>query len=171
MPLFSCSTHSAKLSFFQKSAVVIYFACIIDCKEWKLNIQADAPQYLCLKVMYKFSGAYSDNTWNILHKPNSWTFQFSINYRVPVGTLASFRGSPRARTEGRGEPGKIYHVRNVIGGENLIMSGRTNELAHALWILVLLRKLYSRQSGTRQHCATLSGSMASHGKHFRHSLT
>ena len=33
----------------------------------------------------------------------------------------------------RGEPGKIYHVRNVIGSENLITSGRTNELAHVLW--------------------------------------
>ena len=33
----------------------------------------------------------------------------------------------------RGEPGKIYHVRNVIGRENLITSGRTNELAHAAW--------------------------------------
>ena len=50
--------------------------------------------------------------------------------------LASFPGSPRARTKNRkerGEPGKIYHVRNVIGRENLITCGRTNELAHAAW--------------------------------------
>ena len=50
--------------------------------------------------------------------------------------LASFPGSPRARTKNRkerGEPGKIYHVRNVIGRENLITCGRTNELAHAVW--------------------------------------
>ena len=33
----------------------------------------------------------------------------------------------------RGEPGKIYHMRNVIGRENLITSGQTNELTHALW--------------------------------------
>ena len=49
--------------------------------------------------------------------------------------LASFPGSPRARTKSgkeRGEPGKIYHVRNVIGRENLITCGRTNEHAHAL---------------------------------------
>ena len=32
----------------------------------------------------------------------------------------------------RGEPGKIYHVRNVIGRENLITYGRTNKHAHAL---------------------------------------
>ena len=32
----------------------------------------------------------------------------------------------------RGEPGKIYHVRNVIGRENLITCGRTNKFAHAL---------------------------------------
>ena len=42
-----------------------------------------------------------------------------------------------------------------------------NELAHALWILVLLRKLYSRQNGTRQHYATLPGSTASCGKRFQ----
>ena len=49
--------------------------------------------------------------------------------------VASFPGSPRVRTKSgkeRGEPGKIYHVRNVIGRENLITCGRTNEHAHAL---------------------------------------
>ena len=58
--------------------------------------------------------------------------------------LASFPGSPRAQMKNRkekGEPGKIYHVRNVIGREDLITSGRTNELAHALLILVPLLKL------------------------------
>ena len=58
--------------------------------------------------------------------------------------VASFPGSPRARTKSgkeRGEPGKIYHVRNVIGRENLITCGRTNEHAHAL-LLVQWRKLY-----------------------------
>ena len=33
----------------------------------------------------------------------------------------------------RGEPGKIYHVRNVIGRESLITCGQTNELAHTVW--------------------------------------
>ena len=33
----------------------------------------------------------------------------------------------------RKEPGKIHHLRNVIGRDNLITSQRTNELAHALW--------------------------------------
>ena len=49
--------------------------------------------------------------------------------------VASFPGSPCARTKNRkerGEPGKIYHVRNVIGRENLITCGQTNELTHAL---------------------------------------
>ena len=32
----------------------------------------------------------------------------------------------------RGEPGKIHHVRNIIGIENLITCGRMNELAHAV---------------------------------------
>ena len=74
----------------------------------------------------------------------------------------------------RGEPGKIYHVRNIIGRENLITSGQTNEIAHALWysfscksfmVLVQLQKLYGRQNVTRQHYATLLGSMASYGEH------
>ena len=37
------------------------------------------------------------------------------------------------KSKERGEPGRIYHVRNVIGRENLITCGRTNELAHAVW--------------------------------------
>ena len=55
---------------------------------------------------------------------------------ISVMDVASFPGSPHVRTknrEERGEPGKIYHVRNVIGRENLITCGRTNELAHAVW--------------------------------------
>ena len=54
----------------------------------------------------------------------------------PCQQLASFPGSPRARTKNRkegGEPDKIYHVRNVIGREDLITCGRTNKLAHAVW--------------------------------------
>ena len=44
------------------------------------------------------------------------------------------RLSPRAneKSKERGEPGRIYHVRNVIGRENLITCGRTNGLAHAV---------------------------------------
>ena len=51
--------------------------------------------------------------------------------------LYLFPGSPRARTKNRkerGEPGRIYHVRNIIGRENLITCGRTNELTHASWL-------------------------------------
>ena len=83
--------------------------------------------------------------------------------------VASFPGSPRAneKSKERGEPGRIYHVKNVIGRENLITSGQTNELAHALWLLVRLRKLYGRQNGTRPHYATLPGSTASYGKRFQ----
>ena len=57
-------------------------------------------------------------------------------------------------------------MRNIIGREK-ITSGQTNELAHALWILVLLQKLYGRQNGTRQHYAILPGSTASYGKCFQ----
>ena len=40
----------------------------------------------------------------------------------------------KKKRKGKGrEPGEIYHVGNVKGTENLITSGRTNELAHALW--------------------------------------
>ena len=41
--------------------------------------------------------------------------------------LAPFPGSPRARTKNRkerGEPGKIYHMRNVTGREDLIARGQ-----------------------------------------------
>ena len=64
--------------------------------------------------------------------------------------LASFPGSPRARTKNRkerGELGRIYHVRNVIGKENLITHGRTNELTHASWLLIQLRKLMANRTG------------------------
>ena len=49
---------------------------------------------------------------------------------------ASFPDSPsggRKSGKKRGESGKIYHMRNVIGRENLITCGQTNELAHTLW--------------------------------------
>ena len=65
----------------------------------------------------------------------SMTMLFIVTKFVLAIGLASFPGSPRARTKSgkeRGEPGKIYHVRNVIGRENLITCGRTNEHAHAL---------------------------------------
>ena len=60
---------------------------------------------------------------------------------VYVHMLQNFKGcslvprlSPRAneKSKERGEPGRIYHVRNVIGKENLITCGRTNELTHTV---------------------------------------
>ena len=76
--------------------------------------------------------------------------------------IASFPGSPHTwakKTKGRGEPGKIFHVRNVTGRENLITCGWTNELVHVLLtdytlLLVQLWKLYGQQNKTRQHYAT-----------------
>ena len=81
-----------------------------------------------------------------VHCSYTLTFFVVYNHHFPAAVfftvilldhvyLASFPGSPRARTKRgkeRGEPGKIYHVRNVIGRENLITCGRTNEHAHAL---------------------------------------
>ena len=54
--------------------------------------------------------------------------------RANPGASLVPRLSPRAneKSKERGEPGRIYHVRNVIGRENLITCGRTNELAHAV---------------------------------------
>ena len=51
-----------------------------------------------------------------------------------MGSSLVPRLSPRAneKSKERGEPGRIYHVRNVIGRKNLITCGRTNELAHAV---------------------------------------
>ena len=64
----------------------------------------------------------------------SWFLLASV---LPTSLLVSLvpRLSQRARTKNRkkrGEPIKIY-VRKVIGRENLITCGLTNELAHALW--------------------------------------
>ena len=56
-----------------------------------------------------------------------------LNFTVSINLVP--RLSPRAneKSKQREEPGKIYHVRNVIGRENLITCGRMNKLAHALW--------------------------------------
>ena len=69
------------------------------------------------------------------------------------------------RKEG-GEPGKIYHVRNVIGRENLMTCGHKNELAHAVWT----EGAYSHSVAIafiwrpRQHNATLPRSTESYSE-------
>ena len=66
-------------------------------------------------------------------------------------------------------------MRNVIGRENLITCGRTNELAHAVRteysrdsFMVLKQfvryRCLNRQNGTRRHYATLPGSTESYGE-------
>ena len=86
--------------------------------------------------------------------------------------IASFPGSPhmwakkkkkKKKKKERGGPGKIFHVRNVTGRENLITCGWTNELVHVLLtdyalLLVQLWKLYGQQNKTRQHYATSESS-------------
>ena len=59
------------------------------------------------------------------------------------------------------------HVGNVIVREVLLhVSQQVNSLPfYGQNILVQLQKLYDQQSKTRQHYATLPGSMASYGKH------
>ena len=69
--------------------------------------------------------------------PLAFPVSSSLNSAKNVrGTcVASFPGSPCAQTKNpkeREEPGKIEHMRNVIGRENLIACGQTNEFAHAL---------------------------------------
>ena len=53
------------------------------------------------------------------------------SFRTP-DPLSAFQGGSGHKTKGLGEPGKIYHVRNVTGRENLITCGRMNALAYAL---------------------------------------
>ena len=57
----------------------------------------------------------------------------------------------------RGEPGKIYHMRNVIGRENLITCGWTNELAHALltWIYSFSRESFYMADRTELDSTTV----------------
>ena len=62
-------------------------------------------------------------------------------YQCLLGTpiIASFPGSPHARTKNgkeRWESGKIYHVRNVTGREDLITRGRT-EAKHSVCPLIM----------------------------------
>ena len=54
-----------------------------------------------------------------------WTHKKCVKWHTFFNSVASFPGSPRTRTKNqkeKGKPGKIYHVRNVIGRENLWQS-------------------------------------------------
>ena len=61
----------------------------------------------------------------------------------------------------RGEPVKIHHV---IGRENLITCGRTNELAHAVRTEYNCDSFMADRMGLRRHYATLPGSTESYGE-------
>ena len=91
-----------------------------------------------------------------------------MKHIVPRDTSLVPRLSPCANEnrKERGEPGKIYHMRNVIGRENLITCGQTNELAHAVWTEYIrsVAIAYGRQNGTRRHYATLPGITESYGE-------
>ena len=53
----------------------------------------------------------------------------ALYYQVSLVPRLSPHANKKLKGKGRG---KIYHVRNVIGRENLITCGQTNELAHAV---------------------------------------
>ena len=63
----------------------------------------------------------------------------------------------------RGEPGKIYHVRNVIGRENLITCEQTNEFAYAVRYEQI--QSFSCDSFYMADYATLPGSTESYSEH------
>ena len=88
------------------------------------------------------------------------------NYIVQLQVKFSLvpRLSPRAneKSKERGEPGRIYHVRNVIGRENLITCGRTNELAHAVRTEYSCDSFMADRMGLDGHYATLPGSTESY---------
>ena len=92
----------------------------------------------------------------------------SDRFFCPGAGIASFPGSPRVRTKNKkesGEPGKIHHMRNVIGRENLITCGQMNELAHALLTEYTLSVVKAFIWLTkRDHWVTLPGSTASYGE-------
>ena len=78
-------------------------------------------------LAYSRSRKSSDRNITLKRRRNFLANQ--LHFEDHAACLASSLGSPRARTKNRkerGKPGKIYYVRNVIGGENLIASGRTN---------------------------------------------
>lgn len=64
--------------------------------------------------------------------------------------LALFWSSPHMRMkiqEGKGEPGQIYHVRNVIGIENLITCGQMNKLVHTLLTELIWESFLAKRTG------------------------
>ena len=77
-----------------------------------------------------FTSKYQVTTSNSTSTVKYWFIFQSWRFASLVPTL-----SPHAneKSKERGEPGRIYDVRNIIGRENLITCGRTNELAHTLW--------------------------------------
>ena len=101
-------------------------------------------------------------------KNNSWRLFICVQvcWTKLYFLLVSFPGSPHARTKNqkeRGEPGKIYHVRNVIGRENLITCGRMNEFAHVL-LTEYTHSVVKALWLTERHYVTLPGSTASYGE-------
>ena len=56
-----------------------------------------------------------------------------LNFTVSINLVPRLTPRANEKSKQREEPGKIYHVRNVIGRENLITCGQTNEPTHALW--------------------------------------
>ena len=87
------------------------------------------------------------------------------------------RPSPRAnkKSKERGEPGRIYHVRNVISRENLITCGRTNEPSHAVdsTTRIHLRFMADRMGldGTMLHYLAVRKAMVSVHKHVYSKMT
>ena len=132
---FKCTDPLTKMKLFQSYCLSLYGSCLwrLDCEELN-SLSAsfnniirriwNLPRISCTSIVHSVGSVVGIH--NIVYN------RFSS---LCTSALASFPGSPRARTKSgkeRGEPGKIYHVRNVIGRENLITCGRTNEHAHAL---------------------------------------
>ena len=94
-----------------------------------------------------------------------WPCIWRVGCVVRWNEVASFPGPPHAQTKNRkerGDPGKIYYVRNVIGRELNYMWA--NEWTHPPCM-----DRYSRSvaiaGGPRWHYATLLGSTESYGEH------
>ena len=83
--------------------------------------------------MYAYFTVYI-TIFSVMPKGVSFSLLLPYFFLLCYGHSLVPRLSPRAneKSKERGEPGRIYHVRNVIGRENLITCGRTNELAHAV---------------------------------------
>ena len=103
----------------------VYVCVGVECMGRTL-FQPSKPLFLCnTEIVMQLWHSSGNGLWNRVWMIKTQTIRSQI--------LALFWSSPHMQMknqEGKGEPGQIYHVRNVIGIENLITCGRLHKYTH-----------------------------------------